>query len=169
MRAGWRPGPFCCACSGLAAYHAHACTPGPRPPLRCSPRRRLTAAGPRLWYACPALLCRPPELITEGILTKSADVYAFGVITWEIYVGRRARGCRCCLAWAGQTCLVGFGYSARSVDIPAAKKRGFSCLICLHGVPAAAPPARPAHARHACPAPAFPLPPQARVGGAEAN
>jgi serine/threonine protein kinase len=32
----------------------------------------------------------PPELITEGILTKSADVYAFGVITWEIYVGRRA-------------------------------------------------------------------------------
>lgn len=33
---------------------------------------------------------RPPELITEGILTKSADVYAFGVITWEIYVGRCA-------------------------------------------------------------------------------
>ncbi|KAL4854405.1 putative serine/threonine-protein kinase SIS8 [Chlorella vulgaris] len=32
----------------------------------------------------------PPELITEGILTKAADVYAFGVITWEIYVGRRA-------------------------------------------------------------------------------
>lgn len=32
----------------------------------------------------------PPELITEGILTKSADLYAFGVITWEIYVGRRA-------------------------------------------------------------------------------
>lgn len=39
----------------------------------------------------PALLHthrRPPELITEGILTKAADVYAFGVITWEIYVGR---------------------------------------------------------------------------------
>lgn len=32
----------------------------------------------------------PPELITEGILTKAADVYAFGVITWEIYCGRRA-------------------------------------------------------------------------------
>lgn len=32
----------------------------------------------------------PPELITEGILTKAADVYAFGVITWEMYVGRRA-------------------------------------------------------------------------------
>lgn len=31
---------------------------------------------------------RPPELITEGILTKAADVYAFGVITWEIYCGR---------------------------------------------------------------------------------
>ena len=36
--------------------------------------------------------CRPPELITEGILTKAADVYAFGVITWEIYVGRWVGG-----------------------------------------------------------------------------
>jgi hypothetical protein len=42
------------------------------------------------------LLCRrPPELITEGILTKAADVYAFGVITWEIYVGRYARQLSC--------------------------------------------------------------------------
>ena len=32
----------------------------------------------------------PPELITGGMLTKSGDVYAFGIITWEIYVGRRA-------------------------------------------------------------------------------
>lgn len=32
----------------------------------------------------------PPELIKEGILTKMADVYAFGVITWEMYLGRRA-------------------------------------------------------------------------------
>ena len=40
----------------------------------------------------PARACRPPELITEGILTKAADVYAFGVITWEIYVGRWAGG-----------------------------------------------------------------------------
>jgi len=32
----------------------------------------------------------PPELITGGILTKAGDVYAFGIITWELYVGRRA-------------------------------------------------------------------------------
>lgn len=32
----------------------------------------------------------PHELITQGILTKAADVYAFGVITWEIYLGKRA-------------------------------------------------------------------------------
>jgi serine/threonine protein kinase len=32
----------------------------------------------------------PPELITGGILTKAGDVYAFGIITWEMYVGRRA-------------------------------------------------------------------------------
>lgn len=35
-------------------------------------------------------LRRPPELITGGILTKASDVYAFGVILWEMYVGRRA-------------------------------------------------------------------------------
>lgn len=32
----------------------------------------------------------PPELITGGILTTAGDVYAFGIITWELYVGRRA-------------------------------------------------------------------------------
>jgi serine/threonine protein kinase len=35
----------------------------------------------------------PPELITGGLLTKSGDVYAFGVILWELYCGKRA--------WAG--------------------------------------------------------------------
>lgn len=32
----------------------------------------------------------PPELITRGLLTKAGDVYAFGVILWELYVGKRA-------------------------------------------------------------------------------
>lgn len=32
----------------------------------------------------------PPELITGGLLTKSGDVYAFGVILWELYNGKRA-------------------------------------------------------------------------------
>lgn len=29
----------------------------------------------------------PPELLMEGKLTKSADVYAFGVLLWEMYTG----------------------------------------------------------------------------------
>lgn len=29
----------------------------------------------------------PPELLMEGKLTKSADVYAFGVLLWEMYSG----------------------------------------------------------------------------------
>lgn len=32
----------------------------------------------------------PPELITGGLLTKAGDVYAFGVILWELYNGKRA-------------------------------------------------------------------------------
>jgi serine/threonine protein kinase len=32
----------------------------------------------------------PPELITGGLLTKAGDVYAFGVVLWELYNGKRA-------------------------------------------------------------------------------
>lgn len=35
----------------------------------------------------------PPELLMDGTLTKSADAYAFGVLLWEMWNGRRA--------WAG--------------------------------------------------------------------
>ncbi|KAL3138629.1 hypothetical protein ABBQ32_006391 [Trebouxia sp. C0010 RCD-2024] len=31
----------------------------------------------------------PPELLMEGKLTKSADVYAFGVLLWEMYTGEK--------------------------------------------------------------------------------
>ncbi len=31
----------------------------------------------------------PPELLTEGRLSRAADVYAFGVLCWETYTGRR--------------------------------------------------------------------------------
>ena len=29
----------------------------------------------------------PPELLMEGKLSKAADVYAFGVLLWEMYTG----------------------------------------------------------------------------------
>lgn len=37
----------------------------------------------------------PPELLTEGKLSKAADVYAFGVLMWEMTTGVRA--------WAGMS------------------------------------------------------------------
>lgn len=41
-------------------------------------------------YNLPALHSRPPELIIDGLLTKAGDVYAFGVVLWELYMGTRA-------------------------------------------------------------------------------
>lgn len=37
----------------------------------------------------------PPELLTEGNLSKAADVFAFGVLLWEMATGSRA--------WAGMS------------------------------------------------------------------
>ncbi|KAG1680208.1 hypothetical protein FOA52_000322 [Chlamydomonas sp. UWO 241] len=31
----------------------------------------------------------PPELIVDGVLSKSCDVYAFGMLLWEMYMGQR--------------------------------------------------------------------------------
>ena len=36
----------------------------------------------------------PPELLTTGRLSKAVDVYAFGVLLWEMCTGRRP--------WAGR-------------------------------------------------------------------
>ena len=36
----------------------------------------------------------PPELLMEGKLTKSADVYAFGVLLWEMYTGEDIKCCK---------------------------------------------------------------------------
>ena len=37
----------------------------------------------------------PPELVRKGLMHKSADVWAFGVLLWEMYAGQRA--------WAGMS------------------------------------------------------------------
>ena len=34
----------------------------------------------------------PPELLTEGKLSKAVDVYAFGVVLWEMCTGKRPWG-----------------------------------------------------------------------------
>mmetsp|Transcript_19044 Transcript_19044/g.32598 ORF Transcript_19044/g.32598 Transcript_19044/m.32598 type:complete len:905 (+) Transcript_19044:39-2753(+) len=31
----------------------------------------------------------PPELLTDGLLTKATDVYSFGVLMWQMYTGSR--------------------------------------------------------------------------------
>mmetsp|Transcript_4521 Transcript_4521/g.13071 ORF Transcript_4521/g.13071 Transcript_4521/m.13071 type:complete len:751 (-) Transcript_4521:124-2376(-) len=31
----------------------------------------------------------PPELLVDGVLSKACDVYAFGMIVWEMYMGQR--------------------------------------------------------------------------------
>ena len=36
-----------------------------------------------------------PEVLSSGMVSKAADVYAFGVLMWEMYMGQRA--------WEGST------------------------------------------------------------------
>ena len=33
--------------------------------------------------------CAPAELLTQGLMSKAVDVYAYGVLLWELYVGDR--------------------------------------------------------------------------------
>lgn len=35
----------------------------------------------------------PPELLAKGTLSPSSDVYAVGVLMWEIFTGEKVRGC----------------------------------------------------------------------------
>jgi hypothetical protein len=107
-----RAGPPVCAppprrsagpCTRAAARHRRFVLRLPAWPCRRRPRLQVVDFG--LSRVCSGDYLRtrtlgcaeymPPELITEGILTKAADVYAFGVITWEIYVGRYARQLSC--------------------------------------------------------------------------
>lgn len=56
----------------------------------------------------------PPELIRKGQLHRSADVWAFGVLLWEMYSGQRA--------WMGMSytqIMQAVGYEQRSPDWPA--------------------------------------------------
>jgi serine/threonine protein kinase len=44
---------------------------------------------------CTGCAAVPPELLTEGSLSRAADVYAFGVMIWEMATSSRA--------WAGMS------------------------------------------------------------------
>lgn len=44
---------------------------------------------------CSGCAAVPPELLTEGRLSRAADVYAFGVMIWEMATSSRA--------WAGMS------------------------------------------------------------------
>mmetsp|Transcript_8962 Transcript_8962/g.26850 ORF Transcript_8962/g.26850 Transcript_8962/m.26850 type:complete len:941 (-) Transcript_8962:2021-4843(-) len=61
----------------------------------------------------------PPELLREGQLSKAVDVYAFGVLLWEMYVGERP--------WAG----------LRPVSIILKKTQGKAQLQWPNGTPQA--------------------------------
>lgn len=83
-----------------------------------------------------------PELMSDGVLTKAADVWSFGVIAWEVYRCGQAAGRR------GQVSCQSAG--------------GVRAVRCLAG-PAGARASGPASsllaaAAHACP-PCPPLPP----------
>lgn len=50
---------------------------------------RVLASGPLKTKSYGTISHTPPELLVDGMLSKSADVYAFGVILWEMYMGQR--------------------------------------------------------------------------------
>ncbi len=44
----------------------------------------------------------PPELLAEGRLSKAADVYAFGVLLWELVTGMTSSAIQC--LWNASQC-----------------------------------------------------------------
>ena len=59
----------------------------------------------------------PPEVLLEGIVSKSADVYAFGVMFWEMVSGRRA--------WTGLTTpqvIFAVGCREQKLELPSEGK-----------------------------------------------
>ncbi len=59
----------------------------------------------------------PPELLTTGRLSKKVDVYAFGVLLWEMCTGRRP--------WAGMMQMqVRLGASITSPRTSYSRARG---------------------------------------------
>ena len=53
----------------------------------------------------------PPELVRKGLMHKSADVWSFGVLLWEMYSGQRA--------WAGMSytqVMQAVGYEQRGPE-----------------------------------------------------
>ncbi|KAK9807609.1 hypothetical protein WJX72_003992 [[Myrmecia] bisecta] len=55
--------------------------------------RMLLSGGAVEAHTCRTVTHMPPELLTQGRLSKASDVYSFGILMWAVYTGRRP--------WAG--------------------------------------------------------------------
>jgi hypothetical protein len=50
----------------------------------------VSEGGGALGSGCGTLSHMAPEVLADGLLTKAADVFSFGVLLWEMYTGLRA-------------------------------------------------------------------------------
>jgi PAS domain-containing protein len=78
----------------------------------------------------------PPELLTTGRLSRSADTYAFGVLLWEMYSGQRP--------WAGMLqmqIIFNITVQKKQLEFPADTPANFKCLAarCMSSEPAERP------------------------------
>lgn len=78
---------------------------------------------------------RPPELITDGLMTRAGDVYAFGVVMWELYMGQRAwaglKANQVLGAVASKHMLAYPDYTPKRLKVSAAVRAGLP-LMCGH-------------------------------------
>lgn len=65
-----------------ADIRGYSCKVGDFGLSRYVPDSQITTA------TCGAVNYMPPELLSQGVLTPAADVYSFGILMWELLVGK---------------------------------------------------------------------------------